>query len=187
MSLQTKRTFQPPMNLVKWAIEQIETSRQYTLELLKNVSQDDWFRSVTATIHPAWNLGHGVTHIGWQVGHLAVAQYKIALLRVRGETSEDHALIPPHFVALFDRGTIPADDPQRYPAVAEITNVLNRVHEQTLAELRDLSERELLQPAANPHPRAKTILDCYRWCSQHEMLHAGQIGLIKRLLGYRPA
>jgi hypothetical protein len=137
-------------------------------------------------VHPAWNIGHGVTHIGWQVGHLAVAQYKIALARVRGETVADRESIPPEFIALFGRGTVPHDDSARYPTIAELTNVLDRVYEQTLAEIRQQLELELARPLADPSPRAKTVLDCYRWCSQHEMLHGGQIGLIKRLLGYSP-
>jgi hypothetical protein len=32
----------------------------------------------------------------------------------------------------------------------------------------------------------KTKLECLHWCSHHEAVHAGQIGLIRRLLGYPP-
>jgi hypothetical protein len=40
--------------------------------------------------------------------------------------------------------------------------------------------------AAAPHPFAKTKLLALLWCANHEMLHAGQIGLLRRLLGCPP-
>ena len=53
-------------------------------------------------------------------------------------------------------------------------------------ELPDLDETELDQPVPHPHPFAKTKLLALLWCAHHEMLHAGQIGLLRRHLGYPP-
>jgi hypothetical protein len=36
------------------------------------------------------------------------------------------------------------------------------------------------------HAFAKTNLRALLWCAQHEMLHAGHIGLLRRHLGYPP-
>jgi uncharacterized damage-inducible protein DinB len=41
-------------------------------------------------------------------------------------------------------------------------------------------------PVPHPSPFAKTKLTALFWCSHHEMLHAGQIGLLRRQLGHPP-
>jgi uncharacterized damage-inducible protein DinB len=64
--------------------------------------------------------------------------------------------------------------------------VFDRVHEQVLRELRGLEEGELDQPPLKPHSLAKTKQWSLLWCAHHEMVHAGQIGLLRRQLGYPP-
>jgi uncharacterized damage-inducible protein DinB len=81
---------------------------------------------------------------------------------------------------------VPDADPAKYPAPAEIRAVLDGVHEQVLRELQGLDEVELNQPVPHPHPFARTRLLALLWCAHHEMLHAGQIGLLRRHLGYSP-
>ena len=72
---------------------------------------------------------------------------------------------------------VPDFDPPKYLAPAEIRAELDRVHKQVLRELPGLDEAELDQPVPHPHPFAKTKLLLLLWCAQHEMIHAGQIGL----------
>ena len=67
------------MSRLHLAIEQIAFARQYTLRLLGDLAGDDWFR-----IPPG-----GVTHVAWQVGHLAMAQYRLCLERVRGARPDE--------------------------------------------------------------------------------------------------
>jgi uncharacterized damage-inducible protein DinB len=67
----------------------------------------------------------------------------------------------------------------------ETRATLDRVHEQVLRELSALNEDELDHPVPHPHPFAKTKLTALLWCSHHEMLHAGQIGLLRQL-GHPP-
>jgi hypothetical protein len=157
-------------------VDQIRTARSYTTGLLETIEPRDWFRQ------PA----EGVTHVAWQVGHLAFAQYKLALERFRGARPYDVELIAADFLARFARGTVPDPDPARYPAPAEIRAVFDRVYRQALEELKDLPDAELDQPPLIPHPLCPTKAATLVWCNQHEMLHAGQIGLLRRLLGYPP-
>jgi hypothetical protein len=42
------------------------------------------------------------------------------------------------------------------------------------------------KPVLKPHPLVKTKLWALLWCAQHEAVHAGQIGLLRRQLGYLP-
>ncbi len=80
----------------------------------------------------------------------------------------------------------PTPDASKYPAQDEIRAVLDTVHEQVLWELPKLAEAELDLPVLQPHPIAKAKLSALLWCANHEMLHAGQIGLLRRHLGYSP-
>ncbi len=118
------------------------------------------------------------------MGHIAFSEYRLALWRIRGERPDDGALFSPDFKRLFGADSVPQAD-STYPA-AELRAVLDRVHQQVLRELPGLDEGELDQPVPHPHPFATTKLKALLWCAQHEMLHAGQIGLLRRLLGYPP-
>ena len=164
------------MNPLQLAIEQIVFARNYTTVLLEQTPVTDWFRQPPG----------GVTSIAWQIGHLAFAEYRMALWRIRGRQAHDDALLSQEFVRLFGAGSVPDADPNKYPSQAEIRARFDRVHEQVLGELPGLEEADLDQPVVNPHPLAKTKLQALLWCAHHEMLHAGQIGLLRRQLGHAP-
>jgi hypothetical protein len=164
------------VNRLQLAIEQIVFARNYTIGLLDKTPTTEWFRQPPG----------GVSHVAWQVGHLAFAQYRMALSRIRGTQPQDDGLISGEFVRLFGRDSVPDADPTKYPSQAEIRAVFDRVHEQVLRELRDLDESELDRPVLKPHPLVKTKLWALLWCAQHEAIHAGQIGLLRRQLGYSP-
>ena len=164
------------MSRLNLAIEQIIFARNYTIRLLDHTDEGDWFRQPPG----------GVTHIAWQVGHMAIAEYWLALVRIRGERPEDEGLIPKVFQGPFERQSVPEFDPGKYPSAGEIRVVLDRVHEQTLRNLRGLDESELDQLILKPHPLVKTKFWALVWCAQHEAVHAGQIGLLRRQLGHAP-
>jgi hypothetical protein len=164
------------MSRLDLAVEQIVFARKYTVRLLDRVEEKDWFRLPR----------EGVTHVAWQVGHLAMAQYRLGLERTRGRRPEDEALISDHFLALFGRDSVPDADPGRYPPPAGIRAVFDGVHRRLLEEARGLSEEDLDTPVLKPHALIRTKLWSLLWCAQHEMVHAGQIGLLRRLLGYPP-
>lgn len=164
------------MSRLQMAIEQIVFARQYTNRLLEQTPESDWFRQSAA----------GVSHIAWQVGHLAMAEYRLALDRTRGERPEDRDLIPPVYFTLFGRASEPVPEAAAYPPLAEIRAVFDRVHAQTLKELPGLNDADLDQPTLKPHAIAKTRLWSLLWCAHHESIHAGQIGLLRRQLGQPP-
>jgi hypothetical protein len=164
------------MTRLSLALDRIALARKYTLRLLDHVPPTDWFRRPT----------EGITHVAWQVGHLAIAEYWLTLHRIRGPRPEDTALIPDGFSARFGRESVPDPDPTKDPNPDELRAILDRVHKQTLVELPGLAEAELDQPTDRPHPYFSTKLGALLWCAEHEMVHAGQIGLLRRLLGQAP-
>jgi len=163
------------MSLLPHLIDQIIFARGYTLRILDRIPASDWFA-----------IPGSVSHIAWQVGHLAMAEYRLALDRVRGPLPGDAALISDEFLNSFGRGSVAEPDPAKNPPVDKIRSVFDSVHQQTLAELRGMPNLDLDAPVIKPHSLYTTKAEILRWRSHHEMLHAGQIGLIRRLLGAKP-
>jgi DinB superfamily len=73
---------------------------------------DEWFRQPPG----------GVSHVAWQVGHIAFSEYRLALWRIRGERPDDAALFSPDFKQLFGANSVPQAD-SAYPP-AELRAVL---------------------------------------------------------------
>jgi len=158
------------------AIDRIRGSRVFTKQFLKDLTDAEWFSSP-----PQYT-----THIAWQVGHIAVAQYSLCLRRVRGRTKADESLISDAFIEAFKGGSKPIAEPEKNPPLDEIRRVFDAVHEQSVGELSARSEAELDEPLAEPHPRFKTKLGAVEFSALHEMVHAGQIAMLRRLMGKPP-
>lgn len=155
----------------------IEFARRYSLSLLADLDDDEWFFSPDSV----------TTHIAWQAGHLAMSQYGLTLFRQRGRNLEvDRKLMSGKFRKLFMRGTQPSDCRTDYPPPAEILEVLDRIHEQMRMELPEFDDAELDEPAEAPHAAYATRYGALVFAANHEMLHAGQIGLLRRLMGKPP-
>ena len=158
------------------ALEQLDFSRKYTKMFLEDLTPAEWL----------WRPSEVLTHIAWQVGHLAFAEYSLCLKRQRGLTPEDETLFPAAFVERFKKGSEAAADEADNPSVDKLQQALDAVHAQALAELSERSDEDLLAPTAPPHPMFDTNLGAVAWCAQHELVHAGQIALLRRLMGKKP-
>lgn len=159
------------------AIRQIQFARTYTLSLLAGVEEGDWF-----AMPP-----QAPTHLAWQVGHIAMAQYGLCLFRIRGRQEIDAELMSSSFRKLFSKGSTPEGDASKYPSPAEIRGTFDRVYQQAMAELPQVSEASLTEAVDMPYVEGyANKLGALLFCSHHEFLHAGQIGLIRRLLGKPP-
>ena len=154
--------------------DQIRSARLYTKDLLKATSQDQWFQMPS----------EGVTHVAWQVGHLAVSQYYLGLFHVRGASDEDNSLLPTDFGTLFGKDSVPSANAGDYPSASEIVLVLDAVHARVKDEIAAVDESTWDTPTEGPeHPFFKTKWHSASFVPAHEFLHAGQIGLLRRLLG----
>jgi hypothetical protein len=158
------------------AVKQIEFARLYTGSLIADIADDEWFRM------PA----NGVTHVAWQVAHLAMAQYGLCLFRIRGRRPDDLRLMSSDFRKRFSKGSAPNPDPAENPSPEEIRGVLATIHQQVLGELAAYVDEDLAAPVDEPHAVFATKLGALYFCSAHEMMHAGQIGLLRRFLGKTP-
>jgi hypothetical protein len=158
------------------AINRIRGSRLFTKQFLEGLTDAEWY----------WSPPQFTTHIAWQVAHIAVAEYGLCLRRVRGRIAADEPLISEAFIEAFKLGSKPVAEPDKNPPLDEIRRVFETVHEQSVAELRCRTEAELDEPLAEPHPRFKTKWGAIEFSPQHEMVHAGQIAMLRRLMGKAP-
>lgn len=164
------------MTRLQQALAQIDFARRYTLRLLAEVPDEEWH------VQPR----EGITHVAWQAGHLAMAEHALALVRLRGDRADDETLIPEEFRRRFGRGSVPDPNPAGQPTPAELRAVMQRVHERVVGELANYADADLDLPPHKPHPLFDTRLASLAWCGHHEMTHAGQIGLLRRLMGKAP-
>ncbi len=158
------------------AIERIESARRYTLELLTDIPDEHWYEMP----------GVAETNVAWQVGHLAVAEYALLLARRRGAQPEDQEVMTRVFRRRYAKGSQAMADPTGQPNPTEIRQVLTAVHERAISELASEEPGRLAETLAAPHEMFTTLFGALDFCSAHEMLHAGQIGLLRRMLGHAP-
>lgn len=161
---------------IEIAARHILSARQYTMTLLDGLDEQEWF----------WTPTPQVTHIAWQVGHLAFAQYGLMLFRQRGRQTEDLQLMSGKFRKTFGKGTTPRPDRDSYPSRDEIMDTLNKIHAQAFVELPTFADADLDQEIDRPWSTFPTRYGALLFAGDHEMLHAGQIGLVRRLMGKDP-
>lgn len=154
--------------------EQLEGTRDWTRKLIKDLKEADW------TYQPAPGLAHAL----WTCGHLAASQDVLVHVRVLGRPS----ILDPAFAAHFPMGqAVRSAAEHDYPPIESVLRVMEDVHRQTLEVVKGLRDEFLREPAygkdgaAHPHYRDK--LGAISHCDRHEAFHAGQIALIRRLLG----
>jgi len=158
------------------ATKQIAFARSYTVNLLEDLDDDLWFTMPDGCS----------THVAWQVAHLAMAQYGLCLFRQRGRADVDRELLPRGFVQKYGKGSTPNPAPEDNLSPAEIREILDRINAQACEEMSGFSDVQLSEPIDMPYAVYPTKLGALVFCADHEMLHAGQIGLLRRLLGKEP-
>lgn len=157
-------------------IAQMKWTRQYSLQLIESIPEDRWFE-----------MPEGLpTHVAWQVGHLAVSQYGLMLFRQRGRSPGDLEIMPGWLRKQFGRGTQPGARTEKSPARSELLERLEKIHQQALAEIQDLTPEILAEATEMPYAAYPIKLGALMFCPIHEGLHAGQIGSLRRALGLEP-
>jgi hypothetical protein len=167
---------------LQMAIDQIVAARAYTMTLLEDIDHDQWFHQANLSDQ----ADSTPTHVAWQVGHLAMAQYGLLLFRQRGRSLDDSSLMSSSFRKKFSRGTTVSSNPEFYPSVDETLEVFHAIYDQSMLELAVYPLDHLNDPIDEPYAAYPTKLGCLLFCVHHEMLHAGQIGLLRRLLSKNP-
>ncbi len=155
---------------------QVDFARRYTLGLLENVPEELW---------PIVPTGAS-SHIAWQVGHLAVSQYGLMLFRQRGRAEGDLELMPGWLRKRFGRGSVPPTVASEIPSKASLLECLENIHIASMAALPNLSVDQLTEATEMPYAVYPIKLGALLFCPLHESIHAGQIGILRRMHGLLP-
>ena len=164
------------MTRIEVAADQLRFAHAYTHTLIDDLPDEQWYQMPAA----------GVTHIGWQVAHIAYAEHVLVLGRVLGCSPEESGLLPDGFVALFGKGSQPTGDASRYPSAAQVREIYEGVHTRALDEIAELDDRLLDEISEPRHPAFRDKFGALLWSARHELVHAGQIALLRRELGHAP-
>ncbi len=159
--------------MLRTALAQIDFARRYVRELLAATPRELWFLQPPGL----------PTHLAWQVGHLAVSQYGLLMFRIHGRQDDDFDLIPGKFRKAFTRGSDPSSEAAAQLTADELMQRMDQVYERSIAGLQGIDPAVLLEPVEMPYAAFPIKLGAIMFCPLHEQIHAGQIGLLRRLLG----
>jgi DinB superfamily len=145
-------------------------ARKWTNDLIADIDESLWFTP------PGQHLGH----VAWQLGHIAASQIVLVHMRCFGRPFGDCA--PADYMGTFARGSKPVPDPSKYPPIPVIREFFNRTQADVMDRISTLTPADLDQPT-EPHPMFTNRGGAIGMVVTHEAFHAGQIALIRRLMG----
>lgn len=158
------------------ALQQLIWVRQYMMQLVESVPLELW-HTIPAGMH---------SHVAWQVGHIAVAEYGLLLFRQRGRTPEDLELMPGWLRKQYGKGSDPAAIVESVREPAELLTRLSEIHDESLKTVSALTAATLREEIDMPYAVYPAKLGAVMFAPIHESIHAGQIGFIRRGLGLDP-
>lgn len=127
-------------------------------------------------------VGPKTNHALWVAGHLANTD-NFAL----GLVAPDKVKDMPEHKAMFGGGSVPVDDPSKYPAPAEVLATMRERREVVLGVLDGLSDADFDKATPEGSPAfVPTIGSMFRVLVWHEGLHIGQVTVAHRCLGKPP-
>lgn len=114
-------------------------------------------------------------HVAWLAGHLVSTRYMLA--NVLG--INDSEPFPDIFAGGkgMQAGT-------KYPQASEMSRGWDEITEKIIGKLKTLSENEIKADAPQPVPTGKSVGAFINFITHHEAYTIGQLGLLRRLLGY---
>lgn len=159
--------------IVSCGLKALAFARRITVRLLEDIPEDKLCYQPVA----------GGNHALWIVGHLAASDnYYLSGLAGR------RTGFPAQWRELFGMGSLPQPDPSHYPTLAEVQAQLSQLREELAAYFGSLSNEQLAQPLpgefATFAPDFGTLASTIAW---HEGLHTGQLTIIRKALGLKPA
>lgn len=121
----------------------------------------------------------GAHHTAWQLGHLLLNECRM----VEGVKAGSGVSLPTDFEHAHGK-EVPLEATQGCLSVAEYKELMNSQRAKTLALLMELEEGDFSQPAPEfMRGYAKHVSSVFMSIASHELMHAGQIAVVRRRLG----
>ncbi len=123
----------------------------------------------------------GVNSVAWILGHLAMTDRRIlGLFNVEGPA------IPEGFADRFKQTRTAATEQKGLGEPKELVAIFDAYRSKLIETVLSASMEALNKPLPTPLGPATTVGEAATFMSVHVSLHAGQITLIRRSLGYPP-
>ena len=156
----------------------METARSMTLAGVEGLTDEEMmFQPKPGMNHPLWLLGH-----------VATSENGLILHACAGKT-----LLPEGWAEKFGIGSQPVGDAKAYPTKEEVVATLATLHAEAIAYVKMLKEADLSSLPVGierfPKPaqeRFNTVMKCLTGHITHEASHAGQMAVLRRLMGKTP-
>lgn len=157
------------MKFAQSAGELLATSRFVMTQYLRGLEDRDLL------VRPV----QGAHHTAWQLGHLVVSERRM----VEGVRKGSGVELPSGFEVAHEKDPSYSRD-AGFSSLNEYVALMMQQRERTLALLRDLPETDLCLPAPEfMRAYAPTNASVFLSIASHELMHAGQIAVIRRRLG----
>jgi uncharacterized damage-inducible protein DinB len=157
------------------AIEAIRTALQSTQQML------NWYLSDLSDADLLLRPTPGANHIAWQLGHLVVGERELVKPQL---PNEPYPELPAGFAEQHNKDTAAQDPPTGFATKGVYLDLFNRSRQVTLAALAKLKDADLDRPTAgNMAKFAPNLGALLLLVSNHVLMHAGQVTVVRRKLG----
>ncbi len=122
----------------------------------------------------------GANHIAWQLGHL------IGSFKFFGETIKVGSMpeLPEGFAEQHSKETAGDDDPAGFLSKDQYVTLLDEQRAALLQLMSELDDEELATDSPEDvRPYAPQYVDMIDLAAEHELMHSGQISVLRRKLG----
>jgi len=153
--------------------DQIRRTREWTLKLLSDLEGAEW------TFQPAPGLQHPL----WIAGHLTCAQELLVFQRCLNRAVLEEAFLAHFAIGGEIKSTVQHD----WPGAQLVRRRMDEMQTITEQAVAGMSDGLLAEPAfgkdGSRHPHYDTKLGAMAHLARHEAFHAGQVAVIRRLMG----
>lgn len=142
------------------------------------------FRSFVDDLKPAEFEAQpipGVNSVAWMLGHLALTDRRII-----GLLGGEPPALPTGFEEKFKTTKQPAGEQKGLGDPKELLAVFDACRQKLIDVVKAADAATLNKPMPNPHPLFNTLGEAAAFMAVHFGLHAGQVTVIRRALGYPP-
>jgi len=147
-------------------------ARHMTMSLLDAIPEQDWFHvPVDGGNHAAWIAGH----VAWEDDDCLNS-----LVDGRGRK------LPRRWHDTFATGTKPNSDPSAYPDIPELRAALTAYREELIDSFKAAADRLADPLPEGLHGFAKNLAAFMPAIACHEMIHVGQLTVIRKSLQLAP-
>lgn len=129
-----------------------------------------------------YQVAENCNHALWFAGHMATTDNFLLSL-----VAPEKARLPEGFQAKFGVGSQPTNDPTQYPPPESVLETMRERRAALLETLASFTDADLARktPKGAPEflPDFGSVFELAVW---HEGLHAGQLSVVRRALGFAP-